>query len=251
MDMREDAIVEVAAGIHLVHGSNTNWVILAEGDAVTLIDTGYPGDRPNVLASLDALGHSPEAISAVLITHAHNDHLGSAEYLSSTYGVPVHLHEEEVAHARREFLQQVSVGEVMRQVWRPGVLPWAVHAIRSGGTADVRMIRPEPFPGKGALDLPGGPVPVHTPGHTDGHCVYHLPDAGIVISGDALVSGHPTSRIRGPQLLPDMFHAERANAIASLKLIETLSADVLLPGHGPMHRGSVSEAAQRAQALAG
>lgn len=57
--MREDTIVEVAAGIHLVHGSNTNWVILTEGDAVTLIDTGYPGDRPDVLASLDALGHSP------------------------------------------------------------------------------------------------------------------------------------------------------------------------------------------------
>jgi glyoxylase-like metal-dependent hydrolase (beta-lactamase superfamily II) len=93
-------------------------------------------------------------------------------------------------------------------------------------------------------------VPVHTPGHTSGHCVYHLPDAGIVISGDALVSGHPTSRIQGPQLLPDMFHAERANALASLKLIEALSADILLPGHGPVHHGSVSEAAQRARALA-
>jgi glyoxylase-like metal-dependent hydrolase (beta-lactamase superfamily II) len=47
-----------------------------------------------------------------------------------------------------------------------------------------------------------------------------------------------------------MFHAERANALASLKLIEALSADVLLPGHGPVHRGSVSEAAQHARALA-
>lgn len=154
MVMREDAIVEVAAGVHLVHGSNTNWVILTEGDAVTLIDTGYPGDRPDVLASLDALGHSPGAISAILITHAHNDHLGSAEYLSSTYGVPVHLHEKEMPHARREFLQQVSVGQVMRQAWRPGVLPWAVHAIRSGGTADVRMTRPEPFPDKGRSICP-------------------------------------------------------------------------------------------------
>ncbi|WP_393100202.1 MBL fold metallo-hydrolase [Streptomyces sp. LN325] len=248
--MREDAIVEVATGVHLVHGSNTNWVILSEGDAVTLIDTGYPGDRLDVLASLDALGHSPKAIGAVLITHAHNDHLGSAEYLSSAFGVPVHLHEEELPHARREFLQQVSVGSVIRQAWRPGVLPWAVHAIRSGGTADVRMTRPESFPGEGPLDLPGRPVPVHTPGHTAGHCVYHLPDAGVVISGDALVSAHPTSRTRAPQLLPIMFHAERAMAINSLARIETLAADVLLPGHGPVHHGSVGDAARRALELA-
>jgi len=250
MVMRQDAIVEAAAGVHLVHGSNTNWVVLSDGDAVTLIDTGYPGDRQEVLASLDALGHSPEAVSAVLVTHAHNDHLGSAEYLSSTFGIPVLLHEAELPHARREFLHQVSVGQVMRQAWRPGVLPWAVHALKSGGKADVRMTRPEAFSQDGPLDLPGRPVPVHTPGHTAGHCVYHLPDAGILISGDALVSGHPTSRVRGPQLLHAMFDTERDSALVSLQRIEALAADVLLPGHGPVHRGPVRDAAQRARELA-
>ncbi len=34
---------QVADGTYLVHGSNTNWVILTDGDAVTLVDTGYPG----------------------------------------------------------------------------------------------------------------------------------------------------------------------------------------------------------------
>jgi glyoxylase-like metal-dependent hydrolase (beta-lactamase superfamily II) len=99
----------------------------------------------------------------------------------------------------------------------------------------------------GPLDLPGRPVPVHTPGHTQGHVVFHLPDAGVVVSGDALVSGHPTSRIEGPQLLPDMFHHERAQALASLDILEGLDAEVLLPGHGPVHRGPVREAARRAR----
>ncbi|MCF3134990.1 MBL fold metallo-hydrolase [Streptomyces olivochromogenes] len=244
--MRAD-VRQVTDGTYLVHGSNTNWVILKDGDELTLVDTGYPGDRQAVLDSLAAVGGSPEAVTAVLITHAHNDHLGSAEYLRRTYDTPVYLHEAEVPHARRDFLQQVSVGEVLRNAWRPGVLPWMVHALRSGGTQQHPVSAPEAFPGAGALDLPGRPVPVHTPGHTDGHCVFHLPDAGLVISGDALVSGHPTSRLAGPQLLPDMFHHERARAVASLELIERLDGDLLLPGHGPVHRGSVRAAAQQAR----
>ncbi|WAU81688.1 MBL fold metallo-hydrolase [Streptomyces sp. Qhu-G9] len=240
-------IRQVADGIHLVHGSSTNWVILAEGDAVTLVDTGYPGDRDKVLASLAAVGSSPEAVTAVLVTHAHNDHLGSAEYFSRTYGTPVHTHEAEVPHARRDFLHQVSIGQVLRNAWRPGVVPWAVHALRSGGTAHIPVADPRPFPGEGPLDLPGRPVPVHTPGHTAGHCAFHLPEAGVVISGDGLVSGHPTSRVPGPQLLPVMFHRDRGGALASLDTFEALPGDVLLPGHGPVHRGSVREAAQRAR----
>ncbi|MFD9443815.1 MBL fold metallo-hydrolase [Streptomyces sp. NPDC060006] len=245
--MQAADIREVADGIHLVHGSNTNWVILTEGDAVTLVDTGYPGDRDKVLASLAAVGSSPEAVTAVLVTHAHNDHLGSAEYFSRTYGTPVHTHEAEVPHARRDFLHQVSVGQVLRNAWRPGVVPWAVHALRSGGTAHIPVAEPRPFPGEGPLDLPGRPVPVHTPGHTAGHCAFHLPEAGVVISGDGLVNGHPTSRVPGPQLLPVMFHRDRGGALASLDTFEALPGDVLLPGHGPVHRGSVREAAQRAR----
>ncbi|MGW6547825.1 MBL fold metallo-hydrolase [Streptomyces massasporeus] len=244
--MRAD-VRHVADGTYLVHGSNTNWVILTEGDSVTLVDTGYPGDREQLLASLAQVGGSPEAVTAVLITHAHNDHLGSAEYLRATYGTPVHLHEAEVPHARREFLHQVSVATVLRNGWRPGVLPWAVHALRSGGTTPVPVTAPQAFWAAGPLDLPGRPVPVHTPGHTDGHCAYHLPGTGVLISGDALVTGHPTSRIEGPQLLPDMFHHERPRALASLDVLAELEAELLLPGHGPAHRGPVRDAARRAR----
>ena len=240
-------VQQVADGTHLVHGSNTNWVILTEGDAVTLVDTGYPGDREQLLASLAQVGSSPEAVAAVLITHAHNDHLGSAEYLRAAYGTPVYLHEAEVPHARREFLHQVSIGTVLRNGWRPGVLPWAVHALRSGGTTPVPVTAPQAFPTAGALDLPGRPVPVHTPGHTDGHCAYHLPGTGVRISGDALVSGHPTSRVEGPQLLPDMFHHERPRALASLDVLAELEGELLLPGHGPVHRGPVRDAARQAR----
>ncbi|MGW0221702.1 MBL fold metallo-hydrolase [Streptomyces tendae] len=238
---------QVADGTYLVHGGHTNWVVLTDGDAATLVDTGYPGDRRALLDFLAAVGSSPEAVAAVLVTHAHNDHLGSAEYLRATHGTPVLMHDAEVPHARRDFLQQVSVGTVLRNAWRPGVLPWMVHVLRTGGTEQHPVTAPAAFPADGALDLPGRPVPVHTPGHTDGHCVYHLPDAGVVISGDALVSGHALSRTEGPQLLPGLFHHDRAGAVASLDVVAALEGDVLLPGHGPVHRGPVKDAADLAR----
>ncbi|WP_121720901.1 MBL fold metallo-hydrolase [Streptomyces sp. E2N171] len=237
---------QVADGTFLVHGTSTNWVILTEGDAVTLIDTSYPGDRAGLLGSLAEVGAAPEAVAAVLITHAHNDHLGSAEFLSATHGIPVYTHKEEVPHARRDFLHQVTAARVLRNGWRPGVLPWAAHALRAGGTANVAVTSPQPFPVSGdgePLDLPGRPVPVHTPGHTAGHSAFHLPHVGAVVSGDALVSGHPVSRVQGPQMLTDMFHRERARAVRSLDVLAELDGDLLLPGHGPLHRGPVRDAA--------
>ncbi|RCV50008.1 MBL fold metallo-hydrolase [Marinitenerispora sediminis] len=246
--MRQDGITEVAAGVHLVHGGSTNWVILTDGDAVTLVDTGYPGDREPLTASLAAVGRRPEDVAAVLVTHAHTDHIGSARLFGADHGVPVLMHEAEVPNARWESRTQVTFGEVLRNGWRPGVLPWAVHAARSGGLADARVPMARPFPTtSGPLDLPGRPVPVHTPGHTPGHCAYHLPHLGVLVTGDALVTGHPTSAVRGPQLLPRMFDGDRAGALASLDVLERVEADVLLPGHGPVHRGTAREAAARAR----
>lgn len=249
--IRQSDVLHVADEIYFVSGSNTNWVIVKEGDDATLIDTGYPGDWNALLSSLATVGVRPQAITAILITHAHTDHIGCAERFHNSHGAPVLMHEEEVPHARRDFLDQVSLSKVLGNIWRPGVIPWAVHALRAGGTARVPVTKPVPFPVAGMLDLPGSPVPIHTPGHTRGHVSYHLPNSGVFVSGDALVTAHPTSRISGPQLLPGMFHSQRSSAISALSTLQNIDADIVLPGHGPVHRGPLAHAATRAQELAG
>ncbi|MEU1199930.1 MBL fold metallo-hydrolase [Streptomyces sp. NPDC005813] len=248
--LRGEDVVRIGRDVYQVSGSNTNWVIIKDGDSCTLIDTGYPADHDTLLASLDAVGLAPDAVTAILVTHAHNDHIGSAERLRLTHGVPVVMHHEEVPHARRDYLDQVSVAQVLAQAWRPGVVPWAVHALRAGGTAHVPVRVAQTFPDTGPLDLPGAPVPIHTPGHTEGHCAYHLPGSGILVTGDALVTAHPTSRLSGPQLLPDMFHTDRTRALGALDSLEAVDADVMAPGHGPVHHGSPREAVALARARA-
>ena len=69
--------------------------------------------------------------------------------------------------------------------------------------------------------------------------------ARVVLSGDALVTGHPTSRRRGPHLLPEMFHGDTARARSALDALADLDADLLLPGHGEPHHGPGLESLSR------
>jgi len=72
----------VADGVHAVIGRLVNWLVLIDGTDVTLIDTGYPGDHVDVEASIHSLGRKVEDVRAVLITHAHIDHVGNADHIT-------------------------------------------------------------------------------------------------------------------------------------------------------------------------
>jgi glyoxylase-like metal-dependent hydrolase (beta-lactamase superfamily II) len=236
-------VVEAADNVFLVRGSAVNWILLRDGTDLTLVDGGYPGDVDDVEASIRAIGRRPEDVRAILVTHAHADHVGAVNPFHTRYGTPAYFDPTEVAHAHRDYLEQLTPPTLLANIWRPRVLPWAIHILRNGATKDVAAPHAQPFPATGPLDLPGAPVPVPTPGHTSGHTAFHLPSVGAVITGDALVTGHPLSPTTGPQLLPAMFaHASRADLLAALTPLESLDASLVLPGHGPLHHGSIADA---------
>ncbi len=147
--LHDDAVVRVTSDVYAVTGSNTNWVIVKDGDSGTLIDTGYPGDQEAVLASLEKVGLHPRDVSAVLVTHAHNDHIGAAELLSTEYGVPVLMHEAEVRTPAVTSSTRCPSGRFSRGRGVRGS-PWAVHALRSGGTRHVPVAKPQAYPTAGA-----------------------------------------------------------------------------------------------------
>ncbi|WP_432510058.1 MBL fold metallo-hydrolase [Kineococcus sp. SYSU DK001] len=230
-------LTEVADGVFLAGTGLVNRYLLRQGRSLTLVDGGYPADAADVLGSLTRLGARPGDVEAVLVTHAHTDHVGGlGALLAAAPGLPVLTHPDEVAHAHRDRLEQVSTGTVLRHAWRPRVAAWAVRALRGGGTRDVALPRARGFTPGAALDLPGAPVPVPTPGHTSGHTAYRVPGAGALLTGDALVTAHPTTTRRGPQLLPRFFHHDPAAAARALAALAGLPEDLLLPGHGPVLR---------------
>ena len=240
-------VTQVADDTYFVNGEAVNWVLLTEGDRLTLIDAGYPGDYDDVLTSISTIGFTPEQIAAVLVTHAHVDHVGSLPRLLSSWSPPVYTSGQETLHAHREYLEQASRTDVMRRCWRPRVARWAVHVLKAGGTKDISVPQAEPFPHQGLADLPGTPVPVMTPGHTSGHTAYYLPKARAMVTGDALVTGHPISSIRGPQVLDGVFHHDSRENLMSLDLMSGYDTDVVLAGHGPIWHGAIGDAVSIAE----
>lgn len=183
---------QAADGVWLVTGTDVNWVLVADGDEVTLVDTGEPRDLPQVLASLERIGRTLRDVSAVMIIHAHPDHIGAAERLRADHGIPVRLLDTEVPHARGQVIEEAPKLQALRAAWRPQVLLWGLRILRAGATRAERLTEVKPFEaGSGPLDVPGRLVPVPTPGHTSGHCAFHLPDRGVLITGARLPVDRP------------------------------------------------------------
>ncbi|MFD1213538.1 MBL fold metallo-hydrolase [Arthrobacter sp. GCM10027362] len=227
------AVTEPAPGVFFVEGPASNWIIIREGKRFTLIDGGYPRDLPRVLDSIRHVGLRPGQAAAMLITHGHVDHTGSAAWFSGEYGTPVLSSPGEHRHLLGEEKFQVGPGRILVRAWRPRVFAWLVHVLQAGG------LQHNSIPAAGIWDearlagLPGAPVAVPTPGHTPGHTVYRLPAAGAVATGDALVTGHAISPIGGPQMLHPMYHHDVAEAFGALQSLASVPERLVLPGHGP------------------
>jgi glyoxylase-like metal-dependent hydrolase (beta-lactamase superfamily II) len=227
------AVTEPAPDLFFVEGPASNWIISREGQSFTIIDGGYPGDLPKVLQSIRYTGLRPGHAAAMLLTHGHVDHTGSAAWFSTEYGTVVLSSPGEHRQLLGEEKFQVSPAQVLVRAWRPRVFGWLVHVLRAGG------LQENDIPAAGVWDehqlagLPGGPVAVPTPGHTPGHTAYRLPGAGAVATGDALVTGHPISSGSGPQLLHPMYHHDVGAAVRALEALAGVPEQLVLPGHGP------------------
>jgi glyoxylase-like metal-dependent hydrolase (beta-lactamase superfamily II) len=218
-----------------------NWYAAVEDGRWTVFDAGVPGYWPE----LEERGIPPGAVEAVVLTHAHPDHVGVAERLRQA-GARVYVHEQDEELARTAKPSGKNERSPLGYL-RYG-MAWKLfaHLARNGGLKPNRIAEVTTFTDGDVLDVPGRPRVIHTPGHTEGHCAFHLGDA--VVAGDLLCTLNPLTGRRGPQPMPGALNRSTPQILESLGAIENLDAGTVYVGHGEPWTDGARAAVERARA---
>ena len=242
-----EGVTEVAPGVLRIHRATVNCYLLVTPDGLTLVDAGLPGMWRTLQTALASIGARPGDISAIALTHGHFDHVGLCRRLRREHAVPAHVHPDDSRLVRHPYRYEHARPRWAYPVRYPRILPVAARLTAAGalsvkGSDAIDDIRPGQ-----ALDIPGRPVPVFSPGHTDGHCGFLLPERGILFSGDAIVTLDPYTGRTGPRMVARAATADVARNARSLHALAETDADLVLTGHGAPFAGGIRRAAAEAR----
>lgn len=182
----------------------TNSYILSNDSRECLVfDPGSEGGKLN--KHLENNGLTPLAI---LLTHAHFDHIGAVDEVRDKWNIPVYIHKNEEG-----WLEDPE---------QNGSAYFALAEAITARKAD-RIID-----GEGQLEI--GPFTMdiyETPGHSPGSVSYYFRDEAVVFAGDALFAGSI-----GRTDLPGGNHDQLIQSIHD-RLLTLPEETVVAPGHGP------------------
>ena len=233
-------LTEVGDGVVAARGRDVHWTIQRGGAAFTRVDAGYPGYGAAVRDSVRQAGLDLSGLEAIVVTHAHIDHIGGVPSLVADAGVPVYVGVPELPMAVGDRMESAGPLDVAKRLWKPRFVPWSLRITAAGATAHATVPDAIGVPDGTVLDIPGRPTVVLTPGHTSGHIC--LDTGGVLLTGDALITGHAVTGRKGPQLAAGFFHTDAERAAAALDRIADIDSAAIVPGHGPVWHGSARDA---------
>jgi glyoxylase-like metal-dependent hydrolase (beta-lactamase superfamily II) len=165
---------------------NNVWLV-GDDDEVLVIDA--PHDPAPIL---EAVGG--RRVTAIVLTHGHNDHINAAPQVAGATGAPVLLHQGD---------------EMLWRMIYPGTRP------------------DEDLGDEQVIEIAATPLRVlHTPGHSPGSVCLYAPALGTVFSGDTLFHGGPGATGRS--------YSDYDTIIASIRgrLLGLPPETVVRTGHG-------------------
>jgi hydroxyacylglutathione hydrolase len=182
----------------------TNCYIIENSDGTCLIFD--PGSEGNKLISW--LNDQKLKPAAILLTHAHFDHIGAVDEVREYFNIPVYVHENE-----KNWLSDPGLnGSDQFRMAHP------IHA----KPADCLFTKEEKMQ-LGQFEF----MIFETPGHSPGSVSFYFDADGIVVSGDALFKGSIGRT--------DLREGDQAQLLKSIhdKLLTLPEETTVLPGHGP------------------
>ncbi len=215
---------------------------LAEGDALTLFDTGprFAPARQALEDGLAALGYRLSDLRRIILSHTHSDHCGLAAELVERSGAKVLTHPLNFAE-----LADYVTERARRLAF------YAALMRRAGVPADTLLRFAQTRQGYGQFGQPvhpDGPLTdgmtvrlgedewqvLHTPGHTGGLICLYQPQRQLLLSSDHLLRDISSNPIVEP---PERQGARRPRRLmdylAQLQRVARLPIERALPGHGP------------------
>jgi len=197
-----------------------------------LIDTGLPGSADTIIAAANELFYPNTHPQAILLTHGHLDHAGSAQALADHWKVPIIAHPLEMP-----FLTGKAV------------YPPADPTVGGSLAFASRFFPPQSFSLQDYVqELPDDATPPfmpgwewrHVPGHAPGQVAFFRTEDRTLIGADAFATAHhdsvPATMLQLPRLsrcgTPFTFDWEQARA--SVQELATLRPKAIGCGHGPV-----------------
>ena len=215
----------VFVNVYFVDGPRGSWF---------LVDTGLPGFAA-VIKSVATARYGTRPPEAVLLTHGHFDHAGSALALSKAWNAPIYAHELELPYLTGSSdypPQDPTVG---------GAIAMMSRAFPHSGYDFGKRVRALPDDGR----VPGLPewTWLHTPGHTPGHVSFYRESDRTLLAGDAFATMNLDSwraqvtHARRISLPPTPFTPNWEAARESVGRLTDLRPATVAAGHGQAMAG--------------